>query len=159
MLFEEDDIRRQRGAMARGEYVDPDPLPEDLEIPDGLLLVSQRQRMAEEYFGHLRVCDFGEPEQEAELMMRTANLLVDDGGEIDEDGGVPICPWRTLDFFSITSMVLILLLRGVEDDNRAEFYDFLDATAAEQFADDVAPWFAEDEEDQTPTTDNKRSDR
>ena len=92
-------------------------------------------------------------------MMRTANLLVDDGGEIDEDGGVPICPWRTLDFFSITSMVLILLLRGVEDDNRAEFYDFLDATAAEQFADDVAPWFAEDEEDQTPPTDDKRSDR
>ena len=35
MLFEEDDIRRQRGAMARGEYVSPDPLPEDLEIPDG----------------------------------------------------------------------------------------------------------------------------
>ena len=136
MLFEEDDIQRQRGAMARGEYVDPDPLPEDLEIPDGLLLVSDRQRMAETYCVLLRSCDFGEPDEEAELLMRTANLLV-----IDDEDDVPLfCPMRTLDLFSVINFVLVLLLRGVEVDNREQFFDFLEATAAEQFSGEITPW-------------------
>ena len=109
MLFEEDDIRRQRGAMARGEYVDPDPLPEDLEIPDGLLLVSLRQLFAEAYCALLRSCDFGEPDEEAELTMRTANLLILD----DEDDVPQFCPIRTLDLFAVMNLVLVLLLRGV----------------------------------------------
>ncbi|MBC8363447.1 MAG: hypothetical protein H8E59_00415 [Actinobacteria bacterium] len=159
MLFEEDDIRRQRGALSRGEYVDPDPLPEGLEIPDGLLLVSDRQRMAETYAGLLRACDFGEPEQEAELLMRTANLIIGDEGEEPL-----ICPWRSLDLFTVMNFVLVLLLRGVDVDDRARFFEFLDVAAAEQFADDVAPWFAEDdgdaaETDPTSPTDDKRSDQ
>ncbi len=158
MLFEEDDIQRQRAAMARGEYVDPDPLPEDLEIPDGLLLVSDRQRMAETYCVLLRSCDFGEPDEEAELLMRTANLLV-----IDDEDDVPLfCPMRTLDLFSVINFVLVLLLRGVEVDNREQFFDFLEATAAEQFSGELTPWIdeagEEDAEDQTTTTDDTRSD-
>ena len=121
MLFEEDDIRRQRGALSRGEYVDPDPLPEGLEIPDGLLLVSDRQRMAETYAGLLRAHDFGEPEQEAELLMRTANLIIGDEGEEPL-----ICPWRSLDLFTVMNFVLVLLLRGVDVDDRARFFEFLD---------------------------------
>ena len=158
MLFEEDDIRSQRGAMARGEYVDPDPLPEDLEIPDGLLLVSQRQLMAETYAGLLRACDFGEPEQEAELMMRTANMLIID----DDDEEALLCPMRTLDLFAVMNFVLVLLLRGVEIDNRIQIFDFFDEMAAEQFSGELTPWIdeggEEDAEDQTTTTDDMRSD-
>ena len=158
MLFEEDDIKRQRGAMARGEYVDPDPLPEDLEIPDGLLLVSDRQRMAEVYCALLRSCDFGEPDEEAELLMRTANLLV-----VDDEDDVPLfCPMRTLDLFAVINFVLVLLLRGVEVDNREQFYEFLEAMAAEQFSGELTPWIDEGDDpttDQTTTTDETRSDR
>jgi hypothetical protein len=158
MLFEEDDIKRQRGAMARGEYVDPDPLPEDLEIPDGVLLVSQRQLFAEVYCVLLRSCDFGEPDDEAELLMRTANLLV-----VDDEDDVPLfCPMRTLDLFSVINFVLVLLLRGVEVDNREQFYDFLEAMAAEQFSGELTPWIDQDREDdaedQTTTPDDMRSD-
>ena len=158
MLFEEDDIKRQRGAMARGDYVDPDPLPEDLEIPDGVLLVSQRQLFAEAYCALLRSCDFGEPDEEAELLMRTANLLV-----IDDEDDVPLfCPMRTLDLFSVINFVLVLLLRGVEDDNRLQFYEFLEAMAAEQFSGELTPWIDEGDDptnDQTTTTDETRRDR
>ena len=122
MLFEEDDIKRQRGAMARGEYVDPDPLPEDLEIPDGLLLVSDRQRMAEVYCALLRSCDFGEPDEEAELL-------------------------RTLDLFAVI--------------NREQFYEFLEAMAAEQFSGELTPWIDEgDDGDPEPrqiSTDGEQS--
>jgi len=163
MLFEEDDIRRQRGAMARGEYVDPDPLPEDLEIPDGLLLVSQRQLFAEAYCALLRSCDFGEPDEEAELTMRTANLLILD----DEDDVPQFCPIRTLDLFAVMNLVLVLLLRGVEVDNREQFFDFLEPIAAEQFSGQLTPWIDEggkaDTKDPTAgqanPTDDTRSDR
>ena len=158
MLFEEDDIQRQRGAMARGEYVDPDPLPEDLEIPDGLLLASQRQLFVEAYCALLRSCDFGEPDEEAELTMRTANLLIVD----DEDDVEMFCPIRTLDLFAVMNLVLVLLLRGVEVDNREQFFDFLEPTAAEQFSGELTPWIDQDREDdaedQTTTTDDTRSD-
>ena len=162
MLFEEDDIRRQRGAMARGEYVDPDRLPENLEIPDGLLLVSQRQLFAEAYCALLRSCDFGEPDAEAELTMRTANLLI-----VDDEDVWEFSPIRTLDLFAVMNLVLVLLLRGVEVDNREQFFDFLEPIAAKQFSSQLTPWIDEDKKADTKDppagqanpTDDTRSDR
>ena len=77
------------------------------------------------------------------------------------------CPIRTLDLFAIMNLVLVLLLRGVEVDNREQFFDFLEPMAAEQFSDQLTPWIDEDKEADTKDppagqanpTDDTRSDR
>lgn len=154
MLFDEDDIRDKRRALARGDCADSEPMASDLGVPDGVFLVSDRQRMADEFIGRLRSCDFGNPEDEAELIMRVGNLLVADSLDDDEEE-VKFCVWRTLDFFSVTSFVLFMLLRGMELDNRTEFYDHLEVCASEHFADALTPWF----EDEGDTDDSVRREQ
>lgn len=154
MLFDDDFIREQRRDIGAGDYVDPDPLPEDLEIPDGVLLSSGPRHLSVEFSGLLRDCDFGDPDEEAELLLRAANLLFLE----DEDGEPVPCVFRTLDLFAVTNFVLVLLLRGVEPDNREEFFDFLDQALPEKFTDDVAPWFdGDDTQSTTESTDDERS--